>query len=237
MISPKQIQIISSKIGTPVFIYDEKRLQNNFERIINAAKNSDLHNKIEIYVAYFTNSNPHLFKILNNFGAGILLQTQEEYHQIKKYNLDKKITISPSFLSDKEIDFWVKTKADLNLASLDEIKHFVTNHKNIPLNFRIDPTLSESQRTGVKISQFRELKNILQKNKIEPASIHVYIGTGSSLDKMADAIETMFKLYKKYFPRLKKINMGGGFSFDYSETKTEKNILTGIIILRFLKKK
>lgn len=217
MIMSDYISKIISSVGTPVFIYDEKTLSGNIRRISNAAEKFDLRARIKIYIAYFTNSNPHLLKIVQDDGVGILLQTKEEYSQVKKVGLANDVVVSPSFLSDQEIDFWKKENVVTNLASIEEVKYFVNKFNSAP-SFRIDLTEDAKQRTAIKKYQLDDLARFLNRKGVTPLSTHVYVGTGSSLAKMKRNFVKIIGIYKKYFPGTKEINLGGGFAFEYENS-------------------
>lgn len=201
--------------GTPTFVYSEAVLKANIARILNAAQKFGLHGRVDLYVAYFCNSNPNLFKIVIKENAGILLQSKEEYIQIEKSGLRAGVIVSPSFLSDQEIDFWVQKGIPVNLSSLEEVEYFIGNYRRAPLSFRIDLTKDGTQRTAIKEYQLRQLARILDKEKISPHSFHVYVGTGSSCRKILKNSEKAFKIFKEFFPNAHNINLGGGFGFNY----------------------
>lgn len=206
---------IVNKISTPVFVYEETKLTNNIRGILDAAAQYKLEKRIKIYIPYFCNSNPYLFKLFSGIGTGIVLQDEEEYYQVKKHKLANNIIVSPAFLSDEEIDFWVKNNVLVNLASLEEVKYFIDHFKEKPLCFRVDITRDSNQRLAIKRHQLNELSTLLKKHGIIPHAVHIYVGTGSSLEKMRDNLLGFFKIWKDYFPQVKNINLGGGFGFDY----------------------
>ena len=219
--TPKDIQKIVEQIGTPVYVYEQKALEANIGRIQNSLEKYGLKERIRPYVAYFANSNPHLFKIVVAKGFGIVMQTQEEFAQLKGNGLSDDVILSPSFLSDAEIDYWQKQKVKVNLASLEEVKYFVSKYNASPC-FRVDLTSDASQRTAIKSYQLLELKAFLTSKKIVPESFHVYIGTGSSLKKAKNNFRKVLGLHKKFFPETKNINLGGGFGYSYDETDEKK---------------
>ncbi len=232
----RQISKIISTIGTPCFVYEEDVLLENINRILVAAEKFDLHNRIKIYVAYFANSNPHLFQIIKDMGAGILLQSQEEYEQIKRFKLTNKVVVSPSFLSDEEINYWNQNNVIINLASLEEIKYFVNKFNAAP-SFRIDLTESSKQRTAIKKYQLRELTEFLSQKNIIPRSLHIYIGTGSSLVKTKSNFLKVLNLWRQYFPNTKEINLGGGFAFDYNNLDKNKKHFNWESYFEFISRK
>lgn len=212
----KQLKRIAQIEGTPTFVYSESVLKANMTRILSAASKYGLRGRIDLYVAYFCNSNPHLFNLIIGTEVGVLLQTIEEYVQLQKVNLHAKMVVSPAVLSDQEIDFWVRKRIPVNFSSLEEVRYFVSKYKNLSLNFRIDLTTHGTQRTGIKMYQLQELVNFLRREKATVHSFHMYVGTSSSSKKILQSTKKAFKIFKDFFPNARNINLGGGFGFDYS---------------------
>ncbi|MBI4599830.1 diaminopimelate decarboxylase [Candidatus Uhrbacteria bacterium] len=214
-ITRQQFKKITEGYGTPAFVYDEHTLRKNIERIFSAAATHGLTGRVMPYVAYFANSNPHLFSIVTDAGARILIQTPEEYCQLKKFHLERNVLVSPSFLSDKDIDFWTKRGIEINLASMEEVEHCRERYPKKPVSIRIDCTKEEKQRMAIKRSQLPYLKKILAKTHTPLRSFQVYSGTGSSLETLKTNADFVFDIYARYFPQAKVLNFGGGFGFQY----------------------
>jgi len=176
---------------------------------------------VSIFISYFTTSNPQIFNKVITDNVGILLQTEEEWYQLRKFGVNAKMIASPSFLSDKEIDSWSEKNVPVNLASLEEVKYWIKKH-GTPMSFRLDLTFRQNQRTGIKKRQLDQLSSLLKQAKIAPKSIHVYCGTGSDIGKVKKYLKKTLKIWRKYFPEVKEINLGGGFGFDYENTDSDK---------------
>jgi len=216
-----KLKLVAEEIGTPFFIYDGDVLKRNIERLFAAVDNKGLGGRVKIFVAYFANSNPNIFLKIISEKVGILLQTKEEYQQLKKFGINTKMVVSPSFLSDSDIDFWASKNIPINLASLEEVKYWIEKY-DMPVSFRLDLTFGQNQRTGMKKQQFTELSKIVKQTGVTPKSIHIYCGTGSSLRKMKGYLRKTIKIWSKYFPEIKEINLGGGFDFNYKGSTSEE---------------
>ena len=207
---------IIESVGTPVFVYSEEALKRNINRVCRACFGAGLGSQLDIYVPYFTNSNPHLFRILTQEGLGVNLQTVEELHQLTGFGLKGvDIRVSPSVLSDEDLTFFLNKGMFVNVSSLEELELALKRTNKIGL--RLDLSPEQDQRMGLKLS---ELDLVRRSYKGRVYGIHTYLGTGSSLEKLIDHAEAVFKVYTTYFLRVREINLGGGFAFDY-ETKEE----------------
>ena len=204
---------IVGSVCTPTFVYDESVLVSNCSRIIDIARAVGLHNRLKLCAAYFTNSQPHLFRILTMHGIGIVLQTYEELVQVRKFGLDAPLTVSPSYLSDIEIEEWIGSGIErLNLAGLQDVEYFVSRNSDVRPSVRLDLSEGSNQRTGIKPSQYVELNRICPKGIDR---LHVYIGTGSDISAFVEALDKVFSVMRDHFPTARTINLGGGFAYDY----------------------
>lgn len=220
----EQLAQIVEKIGTPTFIYDEQTLNRNIGRILTNAERNGLRERLTPFISYFCNSNPHLFRILTNQRIGILLQSAcaSEYEQLQSFGVQANLMVSPSVLSDEEIDAWVSRGVHLNVASSDEVEYMLTKHAGVPLSFRLDLSKGEKKkRNGIKRGELAALSKRLQQAKVRPHSVHVYLGTDSTLDEMVAGLDEIFRTQQRYFPDVEAINLGGGFGFDYEKEDPE----------------
>ncbi len=211
---------IVEQCGTPTFAYSEETLLNNIRRVKKAVSVAGLEERVKIYVAYFANSNPHLFRILTESGVGITLQSIEEWHQLEQFGLeDSDITVSPTALSDDDLDFFVDKKVKINVALPEELEHCLQRTDKVGI--RIDLSPEQNQRTGIKIPEFEKIRRICSKSGKDLYAIHTYPGTGSNLDRLTYHAKDCIKTFHQ-FSGIKEINLGGGFAFDYESTDAEE---------------
>lgn len=213
-ISTSDLQQIAQQVGTPVFIYSEKQLLRNVERIKGAAEAAGIDNRVEFYVPFFPNSNPHILSSFQNAGIGILLQLPSEYEILRRFGFDRFI-VSTGHVSDEEISFWAKTGYPIFLSSLDEVYYLLRNHSQASINVRLD-SLS-SGKPGIKYSELKMLSDLLKDSGRELDCFELYCGSGNTVDNMISIIEQVFMISRTYFPNVNAINFAGGFGFDYEE--------------------
>lgn len=212
-IDSSQLKVIVSSQGTPTYIYSESILTANVQRIKQAVANSGLQNRVIINASYFSNSNPHLFKILENLGVGATLQSVEENEQLKRYDLSIPRIVSPTHLSKNDLNYFLKEDIKINCPTLSNLEELI-NKRVSNISIRVDLSPESNQRQGFKINQFDEVRNILEKNNQTLYGIHIYPGTKNKLDvHLRYQIKSLECLDK--FPSIKEINLGGGFNYDY----------------------
>lgn len=209
-----ELKLVAEQIGTPAFIYSEEQVTRNVTRIRNAAKAAGIDHRVELYVPFFPNSNPHILVPFQKLGVGLLLQLPSEYKILSKFGFDKFI-VSPGHVADDDIKFWTKTGHPLFLSSLDEISYLLRTDPKASINVRLD-SLS-SGKPGLKYSQLKDLCELLAAHQRDLDCFELYCGSGNSVNEMISIIEQVFMIFMKYFPKAKSVNFAGGYGFVYEE--------------------
>ncbi|MGW0011848.1 hypothetical protein ACWDVX_19145 [Streptomyces tendae] len=206
------LRLIADQVGTPTFVYSEAQLRKNLNRVRKAAVDVGLGDRVEFYIPFFPNSNPHhLAPIKDMDGFGVLVQLPSEYRILRAHGFDKFI-VSPGHVSDEEISFWDSTRCPTFLASLDEVAHSLATRAP-SISVRVDSL--DSGQPGVKYGELPQLTALLQQHGRDLDCVEVYCGSGNSLDDMVRTVEEMFEVFQKHFPTARGINFAGGHGFDY----------------------
>ena len=204
---------IADCVGTPVFIYSEEQLLRNIARIKDAAKSAGMDQKIELYIPFFPNSNPHVLSSLRDAGVGLLLQVPGEHKLLPRFGFNKFI-VSPGHVCDDEIGFWAEKGYPTFLSSLDEANYWLRN-TSAPISVRIDSLGSE--KPGIKYGQLKCLAESLRDHQRTVECFEVYCGSGRSLEDMINILEQVFEIFKTYFPDARSIDFAGGHGFVYDK--------------------
>jgi diaminopimelate decarboxylase len=214
------LSLIAERVGTPVFVYSETQLRKNVARVQDSARTVGLGGRVELFVPFFPNSNPHLLEPLQELNVGLLLQVPGEYEILQRFGFDRFI-ISPGHVADAEIDFWAGTGYPTFLSSLDELTHALRTGAP-SISVRIDSL--DSGKPGIKFGELDQVVQLLRHHDRDLECFEVYCGSGNSREEMSNMIETMFTIFTKYFPRAASINFAGGHGFMYeSWEESEKH--------------
>ncbi|MEX2984143.1 hypothetical protein [Streptomyces sp. C36] len=214
------LRLIAEQVGTPVFVYSEAQILKNVRRVKDAARAVGLEERVELYVPFFPNSNPHVLRPLRDAGVGILLQLPSEHRLLKRFGFDRFI-VSPGHVADEEIAFWDRTGCPTFLSSLDEIAYSLRTQAP-SISVRIDSL--DSGKPGIKYGELDKLTALLAEHGRELDCFEVYCGSGNSRDAMIDIIEKQFEIFNTHFPTARAINFAGGHGFVYeSWDESEKH--------------
>ncbi len=205
------LQEICSQTGSPVFVYSETQLVKNVTRIKQAAQAAGLGERVELYVPFFPNSNPHVLAPFRELGVGLLVQLPSEYRILSKFGFDRFI-VSPGHVSDDEMSFWAEEGHPTFLSSLDEVS-FALNAGAPTISARIDSL--DSGKPGLKLGELKELSELLARHGRELECFEVYCGSGNSREEMIEVVETLFSIFNEHFPHARSVNFAGGHGFVY----------------------
>ncbi len=205
------LKAISEQVGTPVFVYSEAQLVRNIGRVMQAAEAAGLRDRVELYVPFFPNSNPHLLRPFQRLGVGLLVQLPSEHRILTQFGFERFI-VSPGHVSDEEMTHWAKLGLPTFLSSLDEVS-FALKAGAPTISARIDSL--DSGKPGIKLRELEQLSALLAEYGRELECFEVYTGSGNSREEMTNVIETMFTIFNTHFPQARSINFAGGHGFVY----------------------
>ncbi len=224
---------LAEKFGTPLYVYSENRIRENYKKIYNAFKKFNA----EIRFACKANSNLSILKILKSLGSGLdVVSIGEIYLGILAGFDPEKIIYTGVNRSYEELDFAVQSGVVLNIDSISELKKLINicekREKEVKISFRVnpevDPKTHEKLSTGLKLSKFglheeQALKayKIAKENKyLNIVGIHMHIGSQiTSVEPYKEAFSKLIlfvkRLKKELGIELDFIDMGGGIGIVY----------------------
>ncbi|MCS5651736.1 MAG: diaminopimelate decarboxylase [Candidatus Marinimicrobia bacterium] len=228
---------LAKNYGTPLYIYSEKRLLENLDRLNNALKTN--FNKYHICYALKANSNPALIMKMKNHltSLGADCSSPGELHAAKLGGIDHHECIyTGNYESQEDLQAAYNSGCHINL---DDITSFHRLTKiGIPdeISFRLNPgfgkgtfsqiiTAGENAKFGVPhydiVNAYRTAKNA----GVKRFGIQCMTGSGildpdyfSALIK--DILKNMNVIHQELGIRMDYISLGGGFGIPYQDGET-----------------
>ena len=250
------VNLLATKYGTPLFIYDAGLIEDIFVKIQNAVKNING----KIFYAIKANDNIGIIKFINNLGAGADVVSLGELKKCLKVGMKpNKIIFSGVGKDREEIAFAIQKKIkQLNIESEEELFDVIEiaekEKKNIKVALRVNldikasthakiSTGDEYSKFGISSSEILKVCDFAKKSKyvtLHGLAIHIgsqifdydlFSSTYSALEKLA------YRLNKNGF-NIKSLDLGGGFGVNYEKYNFHNfNELKKITEEIFLKKK
>ncbi|KKP37355.1 MAG: Diaminopimelate decarboxylase [Candidatus Peregrinibacteria bacterium GW2011_GWA2_33_10] len=239
-ISKIPIEKLTKKYGTPIFVYDEKKVRDNFRRVAKAFQK--YYPKFKLYYAIKVNSNPAIAKILINEGAGVDAASINEILLAQKLGLKKeKIIFSGNYLSDDDLKAAIKSQAIINLDDISLFSKLLKFGQPELISFRINPGIGKSNvgegattagpkaKFGIPhekaLNAYKEAKNAGIKN------FGAHMMTGSCVLEpkyfqkiTAKLMDIIGEISQKLKIDFQFIDLGGSLGIPYKEDEKELNI-------------
>ena len=242
-IEEKSLEEIAKEFGTPIFVYSENRIIENFRRFLSAFKK--YYKNVEIRYAMKANPNPYILKILKEQGSGIDAVSINEIKlaKIVGFSNDKIIYTGVNRTKD-ELKYAIENDILINIDSLSELKKVMELCEEEKIyarvSFRYNPEIDVKTHkhiaTGLKESKFglheREAFLAYKIAKgcryIKIEGIHMHIGSQiTSVEPYEKAAEKLLefagKLSEKLNINFKFIDFGGGLGIKY---KADQNVIS-----------
>ena len=232
-IQPETLLEISKNFGTPVWVTDEKTIQDRCKEMIDAFSNIN----IKIFYAMKANYNPHYVKIIKDAGIyGIDAVSPNEVKMALSLGYKpEQIIFTPSNPTNDEIKFVGENNILQNLGSLSELERFGKMFSGSDVSVRLSPNIGVGEfdkittgqnesKFGIVLDDFEEVQNICRKYNLSLVGIHCHLGSGFYTAKeFTQAFDLLLEISNN-FENIKFIDMGGGFGVQYSPEKEEINL-------------
>jgi len=230
------VKKIAEKIKTPVFIYSETYLKQQFLDFYKTFPEKHI-----ICFAVKANNNLSILKLFSNLGSGADIVSGGELYLSKKAHIpSSKIVFAGVGKEDWEIEYALDEKIFMfnveSLSELDKINKIACSKKEkariaVRVNPEIDPKTHPYISTGLKKNKFGipydEALNIFQHARnlsyIDVMGIHFHIGSQltdlSPLRESSEKIAQLVLKLKEKGINIKYIDVGGGLGIKYKDEK------------------
>ncbi len=134
---------LATSYGTPTYIYNEKRIRENYQRAYNAF--SKYYSDFRFFYAIKACNNLAIANILKQEGAGIDAASVNEILAAKKIGLGgEDVMFSGNFLSDEDIKTGLDSGVIFNLDDISILPRLLKFGKPEVLSFRVNPGYGRS---------------------------------------------------------------------------------------------
>lgn len=224
---------LAQKYGTPVYVTDEDRVRDNYNRL--KAAFTKVYPKTKIHYAIKCNNNMAIVKVLQEEGAYFDCSSPYEIQMAQKLGATHDtILYTGNNHSDWELKFAVDNQVKLNLDDISQLDRVVKYGKTPLISFRVNPAIEAGYHKelhfGSKDSKFgiieKDIINAYKKAKdygFTRFGIHIMAGSGvleyeffrNVAEKMMMLVE---KIKKEVGIEFEFIDLGGGFGVPYKPT-------------------
>ncbi|WP_298497230.1 diaminopimelate decarboxylase [uncultured Algibacter sp.] len=228
-----QLLKIAQDFGSPVYVYDAEKIENQYKRLTSAFKGVK---NLKINYAVKALSNISILKLLKSLGSGIdTVSIQEVKLGLAAGFSPDQIIFTPNGVSLDEIEQAAKLGVKINIDNLSILEQFGTKHPKVPVCIRINPHVMAGgnanisvghidSKFGISIHQIPHILRIVENTKMTINGIHMHTGSDIlDIEVFLYASEILFDTAKQ-FKNLDFIDFGSGFKVPYKQGDIETNI-------------
>lgn len=234
MRNSKIFERIANKFGTPVYVYEEKKIVEAHQKLQESIRAEFPYG---ILYAMKANSNPEILKILiRNQIEGIEAVSPAETALALKVGFSpEQIIFTGNNLTDAEMDFIIEKKIWLNIDSLSQLKKVGQKYPNSRIWLRINSgigaghhghciTGGPESKFGIWRTETETAKMIAEKYHLEIIGLHQHIGSQILKVKLfLKAVDALLDV-ARCFPDLKYLDFGGGLGVPYRPEENPLNV-------------
>lgn len=228
-----EMSSLAKEFGTPVYVYDGKKIVNQLQNL----KNAFSENPLKIKFAMKALSNISILKLLKNHGAGVdAVSIQEAQLAIGAGFENGEIQFTPNGVDFSEIVQGVDLGLTVNLDNLTMLEKFGKKYgSSYPCGLRLNPHIMAggnykistghgSSKFGISVYQLPDVMRLVEQYNIVVNGLHIHTGSEiTETDVYLKMAEILFGVARD-FPALKFIDFGSGFKVAYKEGDHITNI-------------
>ncbi|MFN4082340.1 MAG: diaminopimelate decarboxylase [Bacteroidia bacterium] len=217
---------ISNQYGLPVYVYDGEKIEQQYDKLINAFKSTN----IKIKYACKALNNSAILKILKNKGSGLdTVSINEIKLGLRAGFKPEEIIFTPNCVSIEEIQEAVGLGVHINIDNISILEQFGHIYGNsVPCCIRINPHILAGgnskistghidSKFGISVYQLRHVVRVVNTYQIHVNGLHMHTGS-DILDSgvFLQGAEILFDAAKD-FKQLEFLDFGSGFKVAYKD--------------------
>jgi diaminopimelate decarboxylase len=222
----EQLLAAAEAFGTPLYVYDGNKIEEQYKRLTNAFSGINL----KVKYACKANTNINILNLLRRAGSGLdTVSIQEVKIGLESGFQPEEILYTPNCVDIEEISEAVSLGVHINIDSIAMLEHFGHLYgESIPICVRINPHLLAGgnshiqtghidSKFGISIHQLRHMLRVIKHHDLRVEGLHMHTGS-DILDTQAfiNGFEVLLNTAWE-FPDLKYLDFGSGFKVAYME--------------------
>ncbi len=232
---------IADEYGTPVFVIDENRIRDNYQRFYNAF--SKYYPDFKVFYACKANTNLAVLKILEDEGCCIDAVSPGEVYISRKMGFPgDRILFTGNNITNDELKYVLDQGAVLNIDSVSALKRLaeIIEPNGLKISFRVNPMVGAGHhdhcitggvmsKFGIMDSEAVEVYKLAKELGFNPIGMHSHIGSGIlDPEPFKLAIESTMdiagKVHKEAGIDFEFVDFGGGVGIPYTPEENTVDI-------------
>ncbi len=233
------IKHLAEEFGTPLYVYDKRKIENNYFKLRNAFHK--FYEKTLIHYSVKANNNLHILRIFRDLGAGVDCSSPVELFLSRKAGfVNPRILYTGNYESVEDLKALAFEDIRLNLDDIESFKRL--SKINVPnmLSFRINPGLGRGghehittggteAKFGIPYEKAYEAYKLAKDSGVKRFGIHMMTGS-NNLEPyfFAQIVDKLLIIAGELFSKIGEkpvyVDIGGGLGIPYSSEEPELNV-------------
>ncbi|HWR32875.1 MAG TPA: diaminopimelate decarboxylase [Chitinophagaceae bacterium] len=223
-LSNEQLLQAAEKFGTPLYVYHAERINEQYERLLNAFSGAD----VKFFYAAKALTNSNILKYIKTIGCNIDCSSINEAKLAEKAGfLPQQILYTSNNIAFEEIEEAQRMGIHINIDSISNLKKFGKKfEKSYPVGIRLRPNIMaggnlkistghSASKFGVPLESIDEILAVQRETGLHIRTLHIHTGSEiKDVEVFAKGIEVLLEA-AQHFPELEVIDLGGGFKVPY----------------------
>ena len=232
-LSNEQLSSIAREFGTPVYMYHAEKIREQYEKLTNAFKGSD----VLFFYACKALTNINILTYIKNLGANIDCSSINEVRLARHAGFaPERILYTSNGIAFEEIVEAKELGVHINIDSLSNLEKFGQRFgHDYPVGIRLRPNIMaggnikistghDKSKFGIPAEQIDRVLSLVNKYKLCIRDLHIHTGSEiKDVDVFVKGIEVLFELIP-HFHELEFIDLGGGFKVPYRDGDSETDM-------------
>lgn len=217
-ITEKEANLLFSRFGTPLFLYDESEI----EKRVNLIKKSFNYDDLQILYPVKTNSNISIVKLFKKLNFKIDASSPGDVFIAQKagFKTEDIFATGPNW-TNSDLMYYTNNNIFLDLDSISQIERYGKINPNSKIGIRINPGIGtglhasicaggEKSKLGIQISNIEKALEVANKYDLEVIGVHFHIGSSSfEIKPFLDSLKKVLTIAEK-LNNIHFVNIGGG---------------------------
>lgn len=217
---------LAETYGTPLFVYDAARIQQQYQTMSKALQGVD---KVKIHYACKALTNVSVLRLLQQLGAGLdAVSYQEILLGLQAGFAPQEIMYTPNSVSIEELEAAIEQGVRINIDNIETLEYMGLHHAEKAFCVRVNPHIMAGgnsnisvghidSKFGISIHQMPLVHRLVKTLNMKIEGVHMHTGSDIlDVEVFAHAATLLFDVAKA-FDDLEYIDFGSGFKVKYKE--------------------
>ncbi len=230
---------LAENYGTPLYVYSETRIMENYTRLSEAVKRH--YPQSRLLYACKANANVSILKLLRELGAEVdTVSPGEVYLSLQAGVTPDQVLFTGTSVSEEEMRYLLKAGVRMNIDSVSQMEKMLTFSVPEMVSVRVNPevgaghhehviTAGPDVKFGVWEDQAWEAYQMAKDAGVKRFGMQMHIGSGiSDVEKFVLAVTRLLEIAAHIQSRVginfKFIDIGGGIGVPYKPSDVEVDL-------------